>query len=48
MQNLWSMLLIVFMVILGGIPTLYILVSLPVILVQKIYRKVKYGISIWN
>ena len=48
MQNLWSMLLIVFMVILGGIPTLYILVSLPVILVQKIYRKGKYGISIWN
>ncbi len=48
MQNLWSMFLVAFMVILGGIPTLYILISLPVILVQKIYRKVKYGTSIWN
>ena len=48
MQSLMSMFLVAFMVILGGIPSLYILISLPVILVQKIYRKVKYGTSVWN
>ncbi|MBR9947802.1 hypothetical protein KE530_15425 [Clostridiaceae bacterium Marseille-Q4145] len=48
MQNLFSMLLVAFMVVLGGIPSLYILISLPVILVQKIYRKARYGTSIWN
>ena len=30
MQNLFSMLLVAFMVVLGGIPSLYILISLPV------------------
>ena len=48
MQSLVSMFLVAFMVILGGIPSLYILISLPVSLVQKIYRKVKYGTSVWN
>lgn len=48
MQNLFSMFLVAFMVILGGIPSLYILISLPVILAQKIYRKARYGTSIWN
>ena len=42
MQNLFSMLLVAFMVV------LYILISLPVILAQKIYRKARYGTSIWN
>ena len=48
MQNLFSMLLVAFMVVLGGIPSLYILISLPVILAQKIYRKARSGTSIWN
>ena len=48
MQNLFSMLLVAFMVVLGGIPSLYILISLPVILAQKIYLKARYGTSIWN
>ncbi len=48
MQSLLSMFLVALMVIVGGIPSLYILISLPVILVQKFYRKVKYGTSVWN
>lgn len=43
MQNLFSMLLVAFMVVLGGIPSLYILISLPGVLAQKIY-----GSKIWN
>lgn len=48
MANLGSMLLVAFMVVLGGIPTIYILVSLPVILVQKIYGVVKHGKSLFD
>ena len=46
MGNLGNMLLVAFMVVLGGVPTIYILVSLPVILGQKIYGIVKYGNSL--
>ncbi len=48
MQSLLSMFLVALMVIVGGIPSLYILISLPVILVQKFYRKAKYGTSVWK
>ena len=37
MNQIGSMFLVGTMGILGGIPTLYILISLPVILVQKIF-----------
>ena len=43
MNQIGSMFLVGMMGILGGIPTLYILISLPVILVQKIFGKIKYG-----
>ena len=43
-----AMLLVAFMVVLGGVPTIYILVSLPVILVQKIYGIVKNGKSFFD
>ena len=42
MNQIGSMFLVGTMGILGGIPTLYILISLPVILVQKIFGKIKY------
>ena len=39
-------------VILGGavgiLSTLYCVISLPVVIVQKIYRKARYGISLFN
>ena len=43
MNQIGSMFLVGTMGILGGIPTLYILISLPVILAQKIFGKIKYG-----
>ena len=48
MNQVGSMFLVGAMAILGGVPTLYILISLPVILVQKIYGKVKYGKSLFQ
>ena len=48
MNQIGSMFLVGAMGILGGIPTLYILISLPVILGQKIYGKIKYGKSLYQ
>ena len=48
MNQIGSMFLVGTMGILGGIPTLYILISLPVILVQKIFGKIKYGKSLYQ
>ena len=48
MNQIGSMFLVGSMGILGGIPTLYILISLPVILVQKIFGKIKYGKSLYQ
>ena len=48
MNEVGGMFLVGAMAILGGIPTLYILISLPVILVQKIYGKIKYGKSLYQ
>ncbi|MDO4261001.1 MAG: hypothetical protein Q4C82_02890 [Eubacteriales bacterium] len=46
MDQLGSAVLVGCMVVLGGIPSLYILISLPVIIVQKVCRKIKYGKSL--
>ena len=43
MENIVSILMVGIMILLGGIPSIYILVSMPVILAGKIYRKVKFG-----
>lgn len=48
MENMISLLMIGIMVLLGGVPSIYILVSMPVILAQKIYGKVKFGKSLYD
>ena len=48
MENILGMIMVVLMVLLGGVPTIYIVVSLPVILCQKIVGKVKYGKSLYD
>ena len=48
MNQIGSMFLVGTMGILGGISTLYILIILPVILVQKIFGKIKYGKSLYQ
>lgn len=43
-----SIILVAIMVLLGGIPSIYILVSMPLILAGKIIRKIKYGASLYD
>ncbi len=48
MGDIFSIILIAVMVVLGGVPSLYILISMPMILAGKIYRKVKFGNSLYD
>ena len=43
MNNFITYLFIIFMVIFGGFSTLYVLVSLPVTIIYKIFRRIKFG-----
>lgn len=43
MSNLIIYLFIVFMAITGGFSTLYLVISLPTVIIWKIYRKIKYN-----
>lgn len=48
MANLFSILFIILVAIVGGIPTIVITGYIPVMIAQKIYRKVKYGYSLYR
>lgn len=48
MGDIFSFILVVIMVILGGVPSLYILISMPLIIGRKLYRKAKYGCSLYD
>ncbi|MBS6397256.1 MAG: hypothetical protein KH452_08925 [Clostridiales bacterium] len=48
MENIISILLVGAMFILGGVPSVYILVSMPLLLGKKIYRKVRFGNSLYD
>lgn len=48
MTGLFNALLIAFLVLVGGLPTLYLTVSVPAVLGYKIYRKVRYKISLMD
>lgn len=47
MGNIISMIMVILMGLLGGIPTIYITLSIPIVLCKKIYGKVKYGKSLY-
>lgn len=47
MGNIVSLIMVVVMGLLGGIPTVYITLSIPVELCKKVYGKVKYGKSLY-
>jgi len=47
-MDIVSAILVGIMVILGGIPSIYILVSMPMIIAGKIVRKIKYGASLYD
>ena len=48
MANLFSILFIILVAIVGGIPTIVITGYIPVMIAPKIYRKVKYGYSLYR
>ena len=48
MANLFSILFIILVAIVGGIPTIVITGYIPVMIAQKIYRKVKDGYSLYR
>jgi len=48
MGDILSVILVAIMVVLGGVPSLYILISMPMILAGKIYRKKKFGNSLYD
>ncbi|MBR1477453.1 MAG: hypothetical protein IJ608_05775 [Lachnospiraceae bacterium] len=48
MEKIIYVILFGFMAAAGGLSTAYIVVSLPVVLVFKLYRRIKYGTSLWN
>ena len=43
LSNIIIYIMIIFMAIFGGLSTIYLVVSIPSILIWKIYRKVKFG-----
>lgn len=47
-MNIGMLLLMILGGAVGVFSTLYIVISLPVTIVQKIYRKVRYGIPLYN
>ena len=47
MSQIFGAIMLVVMGILGGLPTMYLCVSLVVVLAQKIYGKVVHGKSLY-
>lgn len=46
--NVFEIIVLTFGVILGGVPTLYLIVETVATLSQKVYRKVKFGVSMFD
>lgn len=47
MPGFVTIILTVFMGIMGGLTSIYLLVSIPVQIVWKFYRKIRYGYSLY-
>lgn len=47
-MNAVIILLIAVYAVIGGVSTLYLFLSMPAVIVWKIYRKFKYHISLMN
>lgn len=48
MKDIITYIVVIFMGIVGGGASIYILVSIPAMLIWKIYRKFKYGYSMFD
>ena len=48
MSNVFTMILVGLMGLIGGLSSIYLLVSIPAIIIWKIYRKIRYGYSMYD
>ena len=47
-MNLFEIIIIILGGLLGGLPTLYLIVEAVIVIAQKVYRKIKYNISLYD
>ncbi len=45
---MFEIIVVLFGIIMGGLPTLYLIVETVLTLSQKVYRKLKFGISMFD
>ncbi len=48
MTGIANALVMFLLILLGGVPVLYLTLSIPVVVVWKIYRKIKYGYTLYD
>ncbi len=48
MSSIFSVIMMILLAVVGGFPTIAITVCIPVIIIWKIYRKLKYGYSLYR
>ena len=48
MSNILTMVMLVIMGIVGGLSSIVLVLSFPVVLIWKIYRKFRYGYSLYD
>lgn len=48
MSNILTMVMLVIMGIVGGLSSIVLVLSFPVVLIWKIYRKIRYGYSLYD
>ena len=48
MDLLLKIILVAFIGIVGLLPCIYMVISMPAVIIWKIYRKFKYHLSIWD
>ena len=48
MDNIFMMILVAGIVLVGALPSFYIIFSMPVVIFQKFRRKIKYGTSMFD
>ena len=48
MTFIMNFIIIPLMCIVGIVPSIYLLFSIPAVIGFKIYRKARFGITIWN
>ncbi|MDD6658325.1 MAG: hypothetical protein PUE95_13705 [Lachnospiraceae bacterium] len=48
MSNILTIVMLVIMGIVGGLSSIVLVLSFPVVLIWKIYRKIRYGYSLYD